>query len=314
MPLPSQVAILGITGFIGHGLPEWFARKGIGCTGVSRSGAGCVPGVEVWQTPDALDLSGQDAVVNLAGEPIARRWTANNRRLFHESRVGLTRRVVDAMRALPAAARPKVLVNASAVGIYGDRGDQVLTEASGAGRGFLADLCVEWEAAALEAEALGVRVVCLRTGVVLGRDAPAFRKLHSWFKAGLGGRLGSGRQWMPWIHCDDLRAIIVRAVLGESLWGPINCTAPAADRNRDFTRKLAAAIRRPALLPVPACALKLALGDFGTALLASQHARPAALEADDFTFGFPTLELAFDQIVGELPASGADDHAVSRIA
>ena len=297
MPSTPQIAILGVTGFIGRGLPARLAAHGMACTGVSRSGAGCVPGIERWQTPATLDFTGHHAVINLAGESIARRWTASNRRRFHESRVSLTRQVVEAMRKLPAAARPKVLVNASAVGIYGDRGDQVLTEASEPGRGYLAELCQEWEAAAIEAEAFGVRVVRLRTGCVLGRDGPAFRKLVAMFKSGLGGRLGSGRQWMPWIHIDDLRAAIVHAVLSESLRGAVNCTAPAADRNRDFTRKLALALHRPAILPVPAFALKLALGDFGHALLASQHARPAALEADAFNFRYPTLESAFAELV-----------------
>ena len=255
-------------------------------------------GVDRWQTPETMDFTGHQAVINLAGESISRRWTAANRRLFYESRVGWTRRVVAALGQVPVAERPKVLVNASAVGIYGDRGDQVLTEASVPGHGYLADLCVAWEDAAMEAEALGVRVVRLRTGVVLGRDGQAFSKLHSLFKAGLGGRLGSGRQWLPWIHIDDLRAAIVHAVLSESLWGAVNCTAPAADRNRDFTRKLAAALHRPAVLPVPEIALKLLLGSFGSALVASQHARPAALEADGFEFRFGTLEAAFADLVG----------------
>jgi len=298
MHTKPQIAILGVTGFIGRGLPAEFVGQGMACTGISRSGSGDVCGVERWQTPGALDFTGHHAVINLAGEPITRRWSAANRQLFQQSRVGLTRQVVEAIRKLPVEARPKVLVNASAVGIYGDRGDQVLTEAAVPGRGFLADLCVEWEAAAMEAEVLGVRVVRLRTGVVLGRDGPAFRKLFSMFKAGLGGRLGSGRQWLPWIHIDDLRAAIVHAVLSESLWGAVNCTAPAADRNRDFTRKLAAALHRPAILPVPEFALKLAFGEFGAALLAGQHARPAALEADDFNFRFPTLESAFADLVG----------------
>jgi uncharacterized protein (TIGR01777 family) len=292
-----RVVILGATGFIGRGLPRLLAEKGMACTGVSRSGSGTVPGIDRWQTPATLDFTGHHGVINLAGEPIARRWNAANRRLFHESRVGLTRRVVEAIRKMPADARPKVLVNASAVGIYGDRADEVLTEESPPGSGYLADLCREWEAAAMEAEALGVRVVLLRTGVVLGRDGGAFEKLVFPFKLGLGGRLGSGRQWMPWIHLDDIRASIIHALVSESLSGAVNCTAPAADRNRDFTRKLASALHRPAIFPVPGFVLKLLLGDFGSALLAGQHARPAALEADRFTFRFPTLESAFADLV-----------------
>ncbi len=292
-----RVAILGATGFIGRGLPRLLAAEGMSCTGVSRSGSGTVPGIDRWQTPATLGFTGHHGVINLAGESIARRWNAANRRLFHESRVGLTRRVVEAIRKMPADARPKVLVNASAVGIYGDRADEVLTEESPPGSGYLADLCREWEAAAMEAEALGVRVVLLRTGVVLGRDGGAFKKLVFPFKLGLGGRLGSGRQWMPWIHLDDIRASIIHALVSESLSGAVNCTAPAADRNRDFTRKLASALHRPAIFPVPGFVLKLILGDFGSALLAGQHARPAALEADRFTFRFPTLESAFAELV-----------------
>jgi uncharacterized protein (TIGR01777 family) len=292
-----RVAILGVTGFIGRGLPEMFAEKGITTTGISRSGQRATPGIDRWQTPDSLDFTGHDAVVNLAGEPIARRWTAENKRRFHESRVGVTRRVVEAISRLPETARPKVLVNTSAVGIYGDRGDEVLTEFSVAGSGYLAELCREWEAAAVEAEALGVRVVRLRIGVVLGRDGEAFRKLVTVFKTGLAGKLGNGRQWMPWIHVDDLRAAIVHAVVSETLSGAVNGSAPAAERNVDFTRKLAAALHRPAILSVPGIALKLALGGFGGALLEGQHARPAALEADGFKFRFPTLESALADLI-----------------
>jgi uncharacterized protein (TIGR01777 family) len=248
--------------------------------------------VDRWQTPSTLDLAGHEAVINLAGEPIDQRWNDANRRRFHESRVGLTRHLVAAISNLPPADRPQVLINASAVGIYGDGGDTLLTEASPPGSGYLADLCAEWEDAAIEAEALGVRVVRVRTGIVLGRDGAAFKKLLRVFKAGIGGRLGSGRQWMPWIHLHDLQAAIVHAVLSESLAGPINGSAPAPERNMDFTRKLAAALHRPAVFPVPGFALKLVLGGFGGALLEGQRALPAALEADGFTFRFPTLESA----------------------
>lgn len=292
-----RVAILGVTGFIGHGLPALLAERGMACTGVSRAGNCNLPEVDRWQTPATLDLGGHQAVINLAGEAIARRWTAANRRLFFESRVGLTLQVVEALRRLSPEARPKVLINASAVGIYGDRGDEVLTEESLPGSGYLANLCLAWEAAALEAEALGVRVVCLRSGVVLGRGGPAFERLVWAFRAGLGGRLGSGRQWMPWIHLTDHRSAILHALGSVSLAGPVNCTAPAADRNRSFTRKLAAALHRPAILPVPGFVLKLALGELGAELIAGQHARPAALEADDFKFRFPTLESALANLV-----------------
>ncbi len=297
-----RVAILGVTGFIGRGLPALLASQGFACTGISRSGGGSVPGIDCWQAPDRLDLARHHAVINLAGERIDRRWTAENQRRFHESRVGVTRRLVAGIHALPADARPKVLVNTSAVGIYGDRGDEILTENAAPGGGYLAELCREWELAATAAETPGLRVVRPRIGVVLGRGGPAFEKLRLVFKSGLAGRLGSGRQWMPWIHLDDLRAALVHAVVSESLTGAANCAAPNPEANRDFTRKFAAAVHRPALLPVPGFALKLALGGFGGALLASQRAVPAVLEADGFRFRFPTLESALADLLG----SGGD--------
>jgi uncharacterized protein (TIGR01777 family) len=211
--------------------------------------------------------------------------------------VGVTRHVLNAIQRLPAEARPKVLINGSAVGIYGDRGDEELTESSTPGSGYLAELCREWEKTASEVEALGVRVIRIRTGVVLGHGGEAFEKLARIFRWGIGGRLGNGRQWMPWIHLDDLRAAIIHALVSENLSGPVNGSAPAAERNRDFTRKFATAFHRPAILPVPGFALKLALGGFGGALLASQHTRPAALEADGFEFRFPTLESALRDLI-----------------
>ena len=295
---PPRIAIAGVTGFIGRGLPALLLQRGFACTGISRAGTGEVPGIDRWQPMDQPDLTGHYAVINLAGERIDRRWTTANRALFHESRVGVTTRLVEAIRALPADQRPKVLVNGSAVGIYGDRDDVILTETAAAGDGYLAGLCRDWEAAAIEAEALGVRVVRPRTGVVLGRGGAAFGKLLLVFKSGIGGRLGSGRQWMPWLHLDDMRAALVHAVVSDSLNGAANFTAPNPERNSDFTRKLAAAVHRPALLPVPGFALKLALGGFGGALLASQHAMPAALLAVAFPFCFPTLESALDDLLG----------------
>ncbi len=286
-----------MTGFVGRGLPLLLAETGVTCTGISRSGSGTLPCVDDWQTPANLDLSGHQAVINLAGEPIDQRWSEKTRRSFHESRVGLTRQVVEAIGKLPADARPQVLVNASAVGIYGDRGDQILTEASALGSGYLADLCSDWEEAALEAQALGVRVVRMRIGIVLGRDGSAFKKLLLVFKSGIGGRLGTGQQWMPWIHLDDLHAAILHGLFSENLTGPVNGTSPTPERNCDFTKKLAAALHRPAIFPVPGFALKLALGGFGGALLAGQRALPTALQAAGLRFKFPTLESALADLI-----------------
>jgi uncharacterized protein (TIGR01777 family) len=297
MEIMEKAAILGVTGFVGRGLPTLLAAAGMSTTGISRAGSGKVAGVAAWQGVEQLDLAGHSVVINLAGEPIDRRWTAESKRRFHESRVGLTNRVVAAISKLPAAERPRVLVNASAVGIYGDRGDEVLGEAAPRGEGYLADLCGAWEAAAMEAEALGVRVVRLRIGIVLGQEGAAFQKLMRVFKLGVGGKLGSGNQWMPWIHVADLRAAIVHAVGSSTLAGAVNGTAPEPERNEDFTRKLASAGRRPAFCHAPGFALKIALGGFGGALLAGQRALPLALEADGFRFRYPTLERALGDLI-----------------
>lgn len=293
----KRIAIIGVTGFLGRELPVMLGEKGFAVTGISRSGKGQVPGVDRWQATCALDFAGYHAVINLAGEPIDQRWTARTRPLFRESRVGVTHRIVEALAKLPADARPAVLVNGSAVGIYGDRGDEILQETARRGSGYLADLCSDWEDAASEAETLGVRVVRLRTGVVLGKEGRAFQKLLTIFKLGIGGKLGSGSQWMPWIHVADLRAAIVHAVVSETLSGPVNGSSPHPERNVDFTRKLARALHRPAVLPAPAFALKLALGDFSSALLGSQRVLPAALEADGFAFRFPTFEQALADLI-----------------
>lgn len=294
-----RAAIVGVTGFVGRGLPGMLAEKNIATTGVSRSGMHSLPGVDRWQTPAALDLSGHHAVINLAGEPINQRWNEKSRRLFRESRVGVTSRIVEAISKLPEAQRPAVLINASGVGIYGDRRDEILTESAGPGSDYLAGLCKDWEDAAMAAETLGLRVVCLRTGVVLGKNGFAFENLRTVFKLGIGGRLGSGKQWMPWIHLADLQSAIVHAVSSESLTGPVNVSAPNPERNVDFTRKLAAALHRPAVFPAPGFLLKLILGEFGGALLSGQHALPAALVADGFEFRFPTLESALADLLSQ---------------
>ncbi len=297
MDSQPRIAILGVTGFIGRGLPTMLQALGFAVTGVSRRGAGRVEGVDRWQRLDALDLAGHQAVINLAGEPVAKRWTSANRRRFHNSRVGVTRQVLDAIRALPDGQRPELLINGSAVGIYGDRGDELLDERSVPGDGYLADLCREWEAAASAAGSLGLRIVYLRTGIVLGRGGEAYERLLRVFKLGIGGRLGNGRQWMPWIHVDDLRAAIVHAIGHRTLQGAVNGTAPQPARNADFTRKLGKALRRPAVLPVPGFALKLALGGFGGALLQGQRALPQALLDDGFHFRYPTLEQALEELM-----------------
>lgn len=293
-----RAVIAGVTGLVGRGLPPLLDELGFSVTGISRAGSGDVPGVERWQTPADMDLSGHEVIINLAGEPVNQRWTEERKRHIRESRVGYTQGIVAAIGRLPEGQRPAVLVNASAVGFYGNRGDEFLTETSVAGGGYLADLCKDWEAAAIGAEELGVRTVMIRIGVVLGKEGGAFRQLRGIFRLGMGGRLGSGRQWMPWIHIEDLRRSIVHAAVSGSLRGPVNGTSPVPERNVDFTKKFALAVHRPALLPVPGFALKLVFGEFAQALLDSERAVPSALVADDFRFKFQTLDQAFMDLMG----------------
>ena len=295
----KHAVIYGASGFVGSGLAGMLAKEGFEVTGVSRKGAGDVEGVSRWVKPEAVDLAGCGVVVNLAGSPIDQRWTEEKKKGFHESRVGVTEDIVKKIAALPEGGRPEVLLNASAVGIYGGRGDELLDESSAPGDGYLADLCDAWEKAADPAEPLGVRVVKFRIGVVLGKGGQAWEKLITVFKLGIGGRLGDGQQWMPWIHVDDLRRAIIFCITTEAAEGAINGTAPEPERNIGLTRKLAKAVKRWVFLPVPGFALKLVLGGFGEALLVGQKAVPAGLESLGFTFRYRKLEEALKELIGE---------------
>lgn len=288
----KRVVIYGASGFIGSGLAGMLAAEGYEVVGVSRKGEGDVEGVSAWVKPDAVNLRGCAAVVNLAGAPINQRWTEERKKEFHASRVGVTEDIVAKIAALPQADRPELLLNGSAVGYYGDGGDAVLTEDAPPGEGYLAELCDAWEKAAHGAETLGVRLVLLRTGVVLGKGGQAFEKLMTVFKLGIGGRLGSGKQWMPWIHVDDLRAAMVFCLRERGISGAVNGTAPDPETNAALTRKLAKAVGRWEFLPVPGFALKIALGGFGGFLLASQRAVPAKLTEAGFRFRYATLDEA----------------------
>lgn len=228
-----------------------------------------------------------DWLVHLAGEPVAQRWTAAAKARIRASRVEGTRRLVEALAR--NSRRPEALVCASATGIYGARGDQWLTENSPPGRGFLAEVAQEWEQQAVAAEALGVRVVRLRMGVVLGRRGGALARMLPAFGLGLGARLGSGAQWMSWIHLEDLAELIAFALQQVRLYGPVNATAPQPVTNAEFTRALAAVLRRPALLRAPALLLRLLLGEMATVLLDSQRVRPEAALAAGFRFRRPEL-------------------------
>ncbi|HEY8055159.1 MAG TPA: TIGR01777 family oxidoreductase [Terriglobales bacterium] len=273
-----------------------------GLIGGALSAAATSAGDEVvrWGRSDRREelprvLAGCGGVVNLAGAPIlGPRWTEARRLVLRRSRVEWTAALVEAMAA--ANPRPQVLVNASAVGYYGDRGAEALTEDAPPGEGFLAGLCRDWEAAARGAEALGVRVVCLRTGVVLARNGGALQQMLPAFRLGLGGPIGDGRQYFPWIHLDDEVAII-RAALGNAQWrGPLNAAAPEAVTSREFARALGRALHRPAILPTPRAALRLLYGDAASVLFASQRVLPAALTAGGFAFRYPRLDAALTDL------------------
>jgi uncharacterized protein (TIGR01777 family) len=238
-------------------------------------------------------LSELDAIVNLAGEGIDKRWTDANKSRFRESRVGVTDVIVRGVKR--AESGPKVFLNGTAVGIYGDRGDELLNEGAVAGEGYLAELCEDWERAADPAVVLGVRVLKWRTGVVLGRGGAAWDKMRFAFSLGLGGRLGGGHQWMPWIHVEDLVGGMLH-MIGTEFSGPVNAVAPNAERNSEFTRKLAKALHRPAIMHAPGWALRLGLGGFADALLASQRAVPEVLLKEGYRFRFPTLDEALSEL------------------
>ncbi|MCW1885913.1 TIGR01777 family oxidoreductase [Luteolibacter flavescens] len=297
--MAESLGIVGASGFIGRELARQATAAGWKVCGFSRQARGPESGIPAWrQWSDDPDFRGLTALVNLAGEPINKRWTEKNRRLFHESRIGVTETIRRGLEKLADGEGPRVLVNGSAVGIYGDRGDEILEDDASPGSGLAVDLCRDWEAAADEVAALGLRVMKWRTGVVLGRDGAAFKRMVLPFRLGVGGRLGSGRQWMPWIHVEDLAGSILHGIGHPSLVGPVNGSAPEPERNADFTRKLAKALKRPAFMAVPPFALKLALGDFASVILSSQRAVPRALLESGYRFRYPTLDLALEELVG----------------
>jgi len=278
-----RVALTGARGFVGSALTELLQNQGHETKALSR-----------WPSP--ADLEGVEAVVHLAGEPVAQRWTAEAKRRIRDSRVLGTRHLVESIKSLEI--KPKVVLCASATGFYGHRGDEVLTEESGAGEGFLAETCREWENEAKLLETLGVRVVFVRIGIVLGRGGGALAKMLPPFRLGVGGRLSHGKQWMSWIHREDLARLMAWALEKEELRGVVNGTAPGAVTNAQFTRVLARVLRRPAVFPVPEFVLKLAFGEMARVLLESQRVKPEVAEEKGFVFKYPDLEPALRELLG----------------
>ena len=296
-----KLAVTGGTGLIGRPLCEALLRDGhevlLLTRAPSRALAASAERLRVVPWQPGIDsgwaamLDGVDGILNLAGESIAeRRWTAMQKRRILRSRLDVTTALVDAMPRMRH--RPAVLISASAVGYYGPHGDETLDESAAPGAGFLAEVCRQWEAAAARAETLGVRVVRLRLGLVLAVDGGALARMAPPFRLGLGGPLGSGRQWMSWIHRDDVIGLIRRALAEPALAGAVNATAPSPVTMRDFARTLGCVLHRPAVLPVPAFALRLLVGEMSELLLTGQRVVPSAAQRAGHVFTYPSLEPA----------------------
>lgn len=279
-----NVAITGASGFLGRALSERLRASGRSVTAISLR-----------TQPPPESFAGCQAVVHLAGEPVAQRWTAAARERISNSRIQGTHSLVAALRKHP----PAVLVSASAVGYYGSRGDEILTEDSPPSSDFLGQVALGWEQEAHAAEQFGVRVVMPRIGVVLGRGGGALAQMLLPFRLGVGGRLGTGNQWMSWIALDDLVSLIEFAIADAALRGPVNAVAPNPVTNAVFTRELAAALHRPAIFPVPAFALKILFGEMSQILLGGQRVIPQAALRAGFQFRFAELGEALRQVIAE---------------
>lgn len=299
---PGRILITGASGLVGSALIPALETRGHRVIKLVRGSSSDTPGNATWD-PDAqqINLSSAgnlDAVIHLAGEPIAKRWTPEVKRRIRDSRVNGTRLLSEALARLSPP--PKVLICASATGWYGDRGEECLDEISNPGQGFLAETCREWEASAAAARDAGIRVVHLRIGLVLSPKGGALAKMLPAFRLGLGGRLGDGRAWWSWITLDDLLEVIQNALVDVSLQGPVNAVAPNPVTNAEFTRTLGRVLRRPAIFPVPRFVLKTIFGEMGReALLPSFRVKPSKLMAAGFQFRFPELEAALRHLLGK---------------
>ena len=277
------VGVTGATGFLGRRVTAELVKTGHSPHSLARN-------------PSPESLASTDAVIHLAGEPVAQRWTPEAKQRIYASRVEGTRNLVNAISK--NGHRPQVLVCASAIGIYGSRGDEILKEDSRPAEDFLARVVVDWENAAQSAEALGIRVVNLRFGVVLGNGG-ALAKMLPPFKLGIGGRLGSGKQWTSWIHIDDAASLILFAMENGQVRGAVNATAPHPVTNAQFTHELARVLHRPAIFPVPPFALRLMFGEMAGVVLASQRVLPAAAQAAGFEFRYSDLAPALANLLAQ---------------
>lgn len=299
-----NILIAGGSGFVGSALSTRLLEQGhrVVVVGSSRQ---CRLAPHPFLTYIAADttrpgewqrhIGEQDALINLTGRSVFNLWTESYKKAIYNSRILTTRNLVEALPVSSAT----VLLNASAAGYYGDGGEQEKTEANGNGQGFLAHVCHDWEAEAEKASAKGARVALMRFGVVLGRGGGAMGTMKLPFKLGLGGPIGSGRQWFPWIHLDDLVSAALFLLSSEESRGPFNFTAPQSVRQKEFARQLGTALHRPAFLPVPAFLMKTLLGEFGESLLQGQKVIPQALTDSGYLFTYPGLHEALTEIIGD---------------
>lgn len=301
-----KVLITGATGFVGKVIVRQLIEAGDQVNVLTRH----IPGAAIvlgsgckyfqWKSPKeappAEAFSGVDVVINLMGEGIAeKRWSDDQKKKIYNSRIDGTHALVAAMKALGASA-PKTLVSTSAIGIYGPRGDEEITETEAHAKDFLAHVCKDWEKEAHVAESFGTRVAIMRVGVVLGRGGGALAKMLPVFKLGGGGPLGSGKQWMSWIHIEDLAAMYIRAAKEESFRGAYNATAPYPATNAEFTKVLGKVLKRPAFAPAPAFVMELVFGEMSTVLLDGQRVVPKRFHDEmHFHYRYPTLEMALKE-------------------
>lgn len=296
------ITLSGATGLLGRELMARLLEGGHQIRLLSRKAQTGLPaGVDLFlwdaarQEPPQEALRDAEAVVHLSGEPVAQRWTTEVKARLVSSRLDSTRLLVQGISMLRE--RPRILLSASATGIYGDRGDEVLTEESAPGGDFLAKLSMDWEGQANLARSLGLRVQTLRTGIVLARQGGALEKMLPPFRFGVGGKLGSGEQWMSWIHVEDWVGIVVELLRQEMPSGAVNLVAPGAVRNAEFTEKLGRVLRRPALFTVPAIALRVLYGEMATVLLGSQRVEPRVMGGAGYEFRYPQLQPALRNLL-----------------
>jgi uncharacterized protein len=293
--MPERIAVTGASGFIGEPLVRHLASAGFEVVRVGRASTrGERPDVEwdpVRGTIDAAKLQGITGAIHLAGEPIAQRWTSEVKRKIRDSRIYGTTLFARALASLEP--RPRVMLSMSAIGLYGERGDEVLDEESRLGRGFLAEIGEAWERSADAARGAGIRVVHPRLGIVLSSEGGALAKMLPIFRMGAGGKVGAGRQWMSWVSRTDVVEALAFALEREAISGPMNVTSPVPVRNEEFTRALGSALSRPAVMPVPELAIRVLYGEMGVeTVVEGQRVLPKKLQAEGFAFRYRTISEA----------------------